>query len=257
MHRLGRLHHLGQAAVVDRHRAPAEELQALLADDAHPHALAVRAQALVLRHEEVADGVVAGLGQLDARASRIPRARNACGIWMRMPAPSPASGSAPTAPRCSRFSRMASASLTSWCDLRALQVGDEADAAGVVLAARVEQAARPRASSCSFRMPARSGSASSSNVMASRLSALAFLPRGRSGLRAHRAPSPRTPKRAAETSPVSRGAERRRSMVPARRRCAAAAPPCLPDRTRGCTAASGGAVPCGRSPQFASAHATR
>src|SRR5215831_13310784 len=34
-----------------------------------------------------------------------------------MPAPSPARGSAPTAPRCSRLQRMPSASETIWCDL--------------------------------------------------------------------------------------------------------------------------------------------
>ena len=48
--------------------------------------------------------------------------RNSCGIWIRMPAPSPAMGSAPTAPRCSRFSRMASASLISWWDLPPLRL---------------------------------------------------------------------------------------------------------------------------------------
>ena len=37
-----------------------------------------------------------------------------------MPAPSPARGSAPTAPRCSRLSRMVSASSTILCDLRPL-----------------------------------------------------------------------------------------------------------------------------------------
>ena len=37
------------------------------------------------------------------------RRRNASGIWIRMPAPSPCSGSAPVAPRCVRFSRIASA----------------------------------------------------------------------------------------------------------------------------------------------------
>ena len=37
-----------------------------------------------------------------------------------MPAPSPARGSAPTAPRCSRLSRIVSASLTILCDLRPL-----------------------------------------------------------------------------------------------------------------------------------------
>src|SRR5262249_40682688 len=47
-------------------------------------------------------------------------AKNLCGICVRMPAPSPARGSAPTAPRCSRLSRMVSASSTILCDLRPL-----------------------------------------------------------------------------------------------------------------------------------------
>ena len=47
-------------------------------------------------------------------------AKKACGICTRMPAPSPARGSAPTAPRCSRLHRIASASSTIWCDLRPL-----------------------------------------------------------------------------------------------------------------------------------------
>ncbi len=47
-------------------------------------------------------------------------AKNPCGICTRMPAPSPARGSAPTAPRCSRLQRMASASSISLCDLRPL-----------------------------------------------------------------------------------------------------------------------------------------
>src|SRR5580704_3177129 len=37
-----------------------------------------------------------------------------------MPAPSPARGSAPTAPRCSRLTRIVSASSTILCDLRPL-----------------------------------------------------------------------------------------------------------------------------------------
>src|ERR1700733_8109599 len=47
-------------------------------------------------------------------------AKNLCGICTRMPAPSPARGSAPTAPRCSRLTRMVSASSTILCDLRPL-----------------------------------------------------------------------------------------------------------------------------------------
>jgi len=47
-------------------------------------------------------------------------AKNLCGVCTRMPAPSPARGSAPTAPRCSRLSRIVSASSTSLCDFRPL-----------------------------------------------------------------------------------------------------------------------------------------
>src|SRR6516225_1846679 len=47
-------------------------------------------------------------------------ARNLCGVCTRMPAPSPARGSAPTAPRCSRLRRIVSASSTILCDLRPL-----------------------------------------------------------------------------------------------------------------------------------------
>ena len=126
---------------------------------------------------------------------------------MRMPAPSPASGSAPTAPRCSRFSRMASASSTSWCDLRALQVGDEADAARVVLAAPGRTGRSAAGGLLQLPDAARCSGTSSSNVMASRLSALAFRLGGRSSFCAHRAPSPRT-QRAAQKCPLSRGAER-------------------------------------------------
>ena len=38
--------------------------------------------------------------------------RNASGSWIRMPAPSPCSGSAPVAPRCVRFLRIDSACVT-------------------------------------------------------------------------------------------------------------------------------------------------
>ena len=37
--------------------------------------------------------------------------KNSSGIWVRIPAPSPESGSAPEAPRCSRFS---SAVMACW-----------------------------------------------------------------------------------------------------------------------------------------------
>ncbi len=44
--------------------------------------------------------------------------RNACGIWSRMPAPSPVFFSAPTAPRCSRLTSTVSAFATMSCEAR-------------------------------------------------------------------------------------------------------------------------------------------
>ena len=63
--RLGLDHRLPKAGIVGRHVAPAEQLQALGLDDALDHGLAIDALRAIPRHEHVADGVVAGLGQRD------------------------------------------------------------------------------------------------------------------------------------------------------------------------------------------------
>ena len=60
-----------------------------------------------------------GAGSLKPSAAAC-LAKNLCGVCTRMPAPSPARGSAPTAPRCSRLTRIVSASSTILCDLRPL-----------------------------------------------------------------------------------------------------------------------------------------
>ena len=66
--------------------------------------------------------------------------RKRSGTWTRMPAPSPVSGSAPVAPRWSRLVSAVSAVSTSWRLATPLQMGDERDAARVVLEAWVVQA---------------------------------------------------------------------------------------------------------------------
>ena len=255
MHRLGRLHHLRETAVVDRNGAPAEELQSLLADDAHPHALAVRAQALVLRHEEVANGVVAELGKLDAEA----RAFLAQKLIRYLDEDARAVARERVRAHGSAMLEVLEDGervLYQLMRFPRLQVGDEADAARVVLAGRVEQAARPRADSCSFRMLRALG-----HFIFERHGLSPFgscvPPRGRSSFCAHRAPSPRTPTCGAKVPIVARSRTSAAPWSSPATGCAAAAPPYLPDRMRGCAAASGGAGPCGRSPQFASAHATR
>ena len=80
-----------------------------------------------------------GGGQRRCAAPAHSRRRNASGICIRMPAPSPVCGSQPQAPRCVRLRSTVEALLDDVVRRLALDVGDEADAAGVVLEARVVQ----------------------------------------------------------------------------------------------------------------------
>ena len=152
VHRLHRLDHLGQAAVVDRHRAPAEELQPLLADDAHPHALAMRAQTLVLRHEEMADGIVAGLRQLDAERAALLAQELVRDLDQDAGAVAGdrigADGTAVL-----QVLQDGERVLDQLVRFLAFEVGDEPDAAGIVLAARIEEPARARMSQRGIRLP--------------------------------------------------------------------------------------------------------
>ena len=72
--------------------------------------------------------------------------RNSCGIWIRMPAPSPVSGSQPHAPRCVEVPQDLEALLDDVVRALASHVDDEADAAGVVLGGRAVEAALARRS---------------------------------------------------------------------------------------------------------------
>ena len=70
--------------------------------------------------------------------------RSACGICVSTPQPSPSVGSAPTAPRWSRLTRICRPFSQDRVGLAVLHVGDEADAAGIVLVGRVVEALRAR-----------------------------------------------------------------------------------------------------------------
>ena len=138
VHRLHGLHHLRQAGVVHRHRAPAQELQALLADDAHPHALAMGAQALVLRHERVADGVVAGLGQLDLELGALLGQEVVRDLDQDAGAVARDRVGAHRAPVLD-VAQDGDRVLDERVGLAALEIGDEADATGIVLPLRIEE----------------------------------------------------------------------------------------------------------------------
>ncbi len=135
--RLGRLHDLAERGIVDRHVAPAEQRLALAATtfsamivehDLPPFRVA--------RHEQGADRVMAGLGQRDAELRPPSRRRSGAG----------------SAPACRRrrrragrrrprrdargCSRICKRVLDDLVRLAVLDVGDEADAAGILLVAR-------------------------------------------------------------------------------------------------------------------------
>src|SRR5262245_15052180 len=138
VHRLHGLHHLGKTRVVDRHRAPAQELQPFLTDDAHPHALAVGAQPLILRHEQVADGIPTGLGQLDLELHAL------LGQEVMRNLDEDAGAIARDRIGADRAAVLDVAQdgdrvLDQLVGLAALEIGNKANAAGVVLALGIEE----------------------------------------------------------------------------------------------------------------------
>ena len=143
VHGLHGAHHVGEAAVVDRHRAPAEELQALLPDDAHPHALAVRSQPLVLRQEQMPDGVVAGLRQIDAEARALLLQELVRDLDQNART---VAGDGVGADRAAVLEVLEDGEriLDQLVGLAPFEVGDEADAAGVILATGIEKPAGAR-----------------------------------------------------------------------------------------------------------------
>ncbi len=170
------LHQLGKTRVVDRHVAPAEELEAFLLEEALPGVLAMGGDALVARHEQVADGVVAGLGQSDAELLALlfeegvrdldqdARAVAERGIG--------ADGTAML-----EIAQHRQRVRDDAVRLLALEVGDEADATGIAFVGGVEQALGLGAlRSCRLRVV----SSSSSSVPCGETSLRADLKDGRS-----------------------------------------------------------------------------
>ena len=132
--------------------------------------------------------------------------------------------------------------------LPALEVGDEPDAASIVLAARIEQPARAWTSSARHPAAARSLSHSFQPSWPSPFGSLSSHHRVAGSARASALPH-RAPKRGGNKPSFarSRTPPLHGPLPPPVRR---SIPLNLPDRMRGCAAASGGAVPCGRSPQI-------
>ena len=140
----GRLDGFAERSVVGRHVAPAEQHQAffldLFGDDALDHLPPRR----FLRHEQRADRVVAGLRQLEADLGGLAREESMRDLHQNAGA---VAGARIGADRAAMFEVAENADRVGddLMRLLALDVGDEADAAGILLHAEVVQALGRRA----------------------------------------------------------------------------------------------------------------
>ena len=141
--RLGLDHATAEAGIVGGHVAPAEELQAFGLDHAFHHRLAVDALREVPRHEHMADGVVAGLGKRDAERPgdhfeelmRNLHEDAGAVAGKRVGADGAAMG---------QILQDLEALLDDFVARPGLQVGDEADAAGIVFSLWIVESLRRR-----------------------------------------------------------------------------------------------------------------
>ncbi len=137
--RLGLQHRLAEIGIVHRHVAPAEEVEPLLLHRLRDDLLAHRPAAGVLRHEELADGVEAGLRQRDAerRALLLEEAVRDLGEDAATVAEL---GVGADGAAMVEVAQDLQALLDQPVALAVLHVGDEADAAGVFLVGGVVEA---------------------------------------------------------------------------------------------------------------------
>ena len=136
MHRLGLQHRLSEIAVVDRHVAPAEEVEPLLLHRLRDDLLAHRPAAGVLRHEELADGVEARLRQRNAERGALLLEEAMRDLGEDAAAVAELGIGADGAAMV-EIAQDLQALLDQPVALAVLHVGDEADAARVLLVARV------------------------------------------------------------------------------------------------------------------------
>ncbi len=137
------MHRRGEARIVGGHVAPAEKLEPFGLDDARDHGFAIDALRAIARHEHVADGVMAGLRQLDLerRASLFQKGvgdlhQDAGAVAGQRIGPGRAA--------MGEVLQNLQAMLDDRVARTSLQIGDEADAAGIVLALRIIESLRGR-----------------------------------------------------------------------------------------------------------------
>ncbi|MGY4466834.1 hypothetical protein ACVWWK_002516 [Bradyrhizobium sp. LB9.1b] len=141
---LGRLHGDAERGVVGRHVAPAEQRQALFLDLVGDDALDDVAPGGVARHEQRADGVFARIGQREAQLLRLTSEEGVRDLHQNAGAVTGARIGADGA-AVLEVAEDAECVRDDLVGLLALDVGDEADAAGILFQARIVQAYGRRA----------------------------------------------------------------------------------------------------------------
>ena len=136
---LGRAHHVGKARIVDRHGPPAEKFQAFFLQAAFPNALAVTAQALVGRHEDMAHGIAAGIRQSNAELCCFLAQKR---IWDLDENAGAVAGQRIGTDRAAVFEILQNLKRVrdNLVRLATLHIGDEANATCIALERRIEQA---------------------------------------------------------------------------------------------------------------------
>ncbi len=137
--RFGRLHGFAERGVVGRHVAPAEQHQAFLLDLVGDDALDDVAPGGLARHEQRADGVFAGVRQLEADLGRLAHEEGVRDLHQDAGAVAGARIGADGAAML-EIAENADRIGDDLMRLLALDVGDEADAAGILLQAEVVEA---------------------------------------------------------------------------------------------------------------------
>ncbi|MEY9791221.1 hypothetical protein ABIE77_005780 [Sinorhizobium fredii] len=130
---------LGERRIVDRHVAEAEQVLPFLGHDLADHLLEMGDQLLVARHEEVADGIFAGLRQGDSLARHLLTEEAIGNLHENARAVTHQRVGADGAAMRQVFEHE-QAVAHDLVRLLALHMSDEADAAGIVFVARIIEA---------------------------------------------------------------------------------------------------------------------
>ena len=161
--RFGRLDRLAERRVVGRHVAPAEQRQLLARNDLRVDVTDNLPPVRVLRHEQIADGIFAGGRQFESKLGSLLRKELVRHLHQNAGAVTHARIGADRA-AVLEIAKNAQSIFDELVRLAALDVGDETDAAGILIERRIVETLRQRRAGIGGR--AASGKSSAALLLA-------------------------------------------------------------------------------------------